>query len=176
MTRSWAWSVLLCLIAVAVPATASAQAIQALGVFEARCGVCHTKPSDERTPTRESLRSRTPEAILDAITTGSTAVNADGLSDTQKRMLAEYITARPLGTAQAGQAWAMRNQCAAKPLGNPLTGPSWNGWGADPGNSRFQPADAARLTAEQVARLKLKWAFGFPNGASAFGQPAVAGG
>jgi polyvinyl alcohol dehydrogenase (cytochrome) len=27
-----------------------------------------------------------------------------------------------------------------------------------------------------VPKLKLKWAFGFPNGASAFGQPAVAGG
>ena len=119
---------------------------------------------------------RTPEAILDAITTGSMALNADGLSDTQKRMLAEYITDRPLGAAQAGQASAMKNHCAAKPLGNPLTGPSWNGWGADPGNSRFQPAAAARLTAEQVPRLKLKWAFGFPNGASAFGQPTVAGG
>lgn len=167
---------LLCFVGLAVPNIASAQAIQALGLFESRCGVCHTKPADDRTPTRESLRARTPEAILDAITTGSMAVNADGISDTQKRMLAEYITDRPLGAALAGQASAMKNQCAAKPLGNPLTGPSWNGWGADPGNSRFQPAAEARLTAEQVARLKLKWAFGFPNGASAFGQPTVAGG
>jgi polyvinyl alcohol dehydrogenase (cytochrome) len=167
---------LLCFAGLSVPDLASAQAIQMLGLFEARCGVCHTKPADDRTPTRESLRARTPEAILDAITTGSMAVNADGISDAQKRMLAEYITDRPLGAAQAGQASAMKNHCAAKPLGNPLTGPSWNGWGADPGNSRFQPAVAARLTAEQVPRLKLKWAFGFPNGASAFGQPAVAGG
>ena len=167
---------LLCFVGLAVPNIASAQAIQALGLFESRCGVCHTKPADDRTPTRESLRARTPEAILDAITTGSMAINAEGISDTQKRMLAEYITDRPLGAAQAGQASAMKNQCAAKPLGNPLTGPSWNGWGADPGNSRFQPAAAARLTAEQVPRLKLKWAFGFPNGASAFGQPTVAGG
>jgi polyvinyl alcohol dehydrogenase (cytochrome) len=176
MTRRRAGSVLLVFAALSVPHSASAQAIQMLGLFEARCGVCHTKPADDRTPTRESLRARTPEAILDAITTGSMAVNADGISDAQKRMLAEYITDRPLGAAQAGQASAMKNHCAASPLGNPLTGPSWNGWGADPGNSRFQPAAAARLTAEQVPRLKLKWAFGFPNGASAFGQPAVAGG
>jgi polyvinyl alcohol dehydrogenase (cytochrome) len=155
---------------------AFAQAIQALGVFEQRCGVCHTKPADDRTPTRESLRARTPEAILDAITTGSMKVNADGLTDAQKRMIAEYITDRPLGAALAGQASAMLNRCAAKPLGNPLAGPSWNGWGADEGNSRFQPAAAAGLTAASVPKLKLKWAFGFPNGSSAYGQPAIAGG
>jgi len=163
-------------MALALPAAAAAQAIQALGTFEARCGVCHTKPADDRTPTRESLRARTPEAILDAITTGSMAVNATGLTDAQKRMLAEYITDRPLGAALAGQASAMKNRCTATPLGNPLTGPSWNGWGVDEGNSRFQPAAAARLTADQVPKLKLKWAFGFPNGASAYGQPTVAAG
>jgi polyvinyl alcohol dehydrogenase (cytochrome) len=103
-------------------------------------------------------------------------VNADGLTDTQRRMIAEYITDRPLGAALAGQASAMPNRCASQPLGNPLVGPSWNGWGADEGNSRFQPAAAAGLTAESVPKLKLKWAFGFPNGSSAYGQPAIAGG
>src|SRR4029077_6762513 len=83
---------------------------------------------------------------------------------------------RPLGAAANGQASAMPNRCAAKPLGNPLNGHGWNGWGADEGNSRYQPAAAARLLADQVPNLKLKWAFGFPNGSSAFGQPAIAGG
>ena len=160
----------------ATATSARAQAIQALGMFEQRCGVCHTKPADDRTPTRESLRQRTPEAVLDAITTGSMKVNADGLTDTQKRMIAEYITDRPLGSALAGQASAMPNRCPSKPLGNPLAGPSWNGWGADEGNSRFQPAAAAGLTAGSVPKLKLKWAFGFPNGSSAYAQPTIAGG
>src|SRR5262245_3966554 len=159
------------------PAAASAQAIQALGLFEQRCGVCHTKPAaDSRAPDRDSLRQRTPEAILDAITTGSMKVNADGLTERQMRMLAEYITERPLGSALAGQASAMPNRCAAKPLGDPLAGPAWNGWGADGANTRFQAAGAAGLRAEQVPNLKLKWAFGFPNGSSAYGQPTMAGG
>ena len=60
---------------------AEAQAIQALGVFEQRCGTCHTKPAaDSRAPDRDSLRQRTPEAILDALTTGSMKVNAEGLT------------------------------------------------------------------------------------------------
>ena len=154
---------------------ARAQAIQALGLFEQRCGSCHTKPAaDSRAPDRDSLRQRTPEAILDALTNGSMKTNAEGLTDAQKKMLAEYITERPVGAALAGQASAMPNRCAAKPLGNPLTGPVWNGWGVDEGNSRYQPA--AGLTPAQVPKLALKWAFGFPNGTSAYGQPTIAGG
>jgi polyvinyl alcohol dehydrogenase (cytochrome) len=157
-------------------APASAQAIQALGLFEQRCGVCHTKPTDGRTPDRDSLRQRTPEAVLEALTNGSMKVNAEGLSVTAKKMLAEYITERPIGAALAGQASAMPNRCAVKPLGNPLAGPAWNGWGADAGNTRYQPAAAAGITAAQVPSLTLRWAFGFPNGTSAYGQPTVAGG
>ncbi len=168
---------LLSLCVAAWPASASAQAIQALGIFEQRCGSCHTKPAaDSRAPDRDSLRQRTPEAVFDALTTGSMKVNAEGLTDAQKRMIAEFITERPLGAALAGQASAMPNRCASKPIGALLTGPGWNGWGVDAGNTRFQPAAAAGLTADQVPKLKLKWAFGFPNGTSAYGQPAIAGG
>src|SRR5947207_2589928 len=35
-------------------------------------------------------------------------------------------------------------------------GPSWNGWGAGPANTRFQAADQAGITAAQVPNLKLK--------------------
>src|SRR4029079_1919834 len=168
---------LLSLCVSAWPASASAQAIQMLGVFEQRCGSCHTKPAaDRRVPDRDSLRQRTPEAVYDALTTGSMKVNAEGLTDAQKKMIAEFITERPLGAALAGQASAMPNRCANTPMGALLAGPAWNGWGVDGGNPRFQPAAAAGLTADQVPKLKLKWAFGFPNGTSAYGQPAIAGG
>src|SRR5262245_22191161 len=56
------------------------------------------------------------------------------------------------------------------------TGPAWNGWGVTSANTRFQPADAARLSAADVPRLKLKWAFGFPDTNEASAQPAVVGG
>ncbi len=102
-----------------LPRPAAAQAIQMLGVFEQRCGTCHTKPAaDSRAPDRDSLRQRTPEAILDALTTGSMKVNAEGLTDRQKQLIAEFITERPLGSALAGQASAMPNRCAPKPLGD----------------------------------------------------------
>jgi polyvinyl alcohol dehydrogenase (cytochrome) len=53
---------------------------------------------------------------------------------------------------------------------------AWNGWGVDVRNSRFQTAAQARLTASDVSRLRLKWAFGFDGATVAFSQPAVASG
>jgi polyvinyl alcohol dehydrogenase (cytochrome) len=66
--------------------------------------------------------------------------------------------------------------CPAKPLGNPLAAPMWNGWGADIVNSRFQPAAGAGLTPADVPKLAVKWAFGFPAPEFAAGQPVVVGG
>src|ERR1700758_3203414 len=54
--------------------------------------------------------------------------------------------------------------------------PHWNGWGVDSSQRRFQSAEMAQLAAEDVPRLKLKWAFGFPGANFAFAQPTVMGG
>src|SRR5437016_12045655 len=43
-------------------------------------------------------------------------------------------------------------------------------------NARFQSAEAAGLTANDVPRLKLKWAFGYPGASSGGTQPVVVGG
>ena len=53
--------------------------------------------------------------------------------------------------------------------------PSWNGWGIDLTNSRFQNPKAAGLTAAEVPKL-IKWAFGYPGVTTAFGTPTVFGG
>lgn len=57
-----------------------------------------------------------------------------------------------------------------------LKGPRWNGWGVDTSQSRFQPKEAAQLAAKDVPRLKLKWAFGFPDEVRSIAQPSVVGG
>ncbi len=72
----------------------------------------------------------------------------------------------------------MPNQCASQSSDTPFTGADvWNGWSPDVGNSRFQSAEAAGLTPDQVPNLTLKWAFGYPGGVSAStGSPTVVGG
>src|SRR5262249_53906091 len=84
---------------------------------------------------------------------------------------------RPMGTDEAGDMKKMTNPCPSNPLmADPAAGASWNGWGAGAGNARFQSANAAGLTANQVRTLKLKWAFGVPKAAEMHSQPTVASG
>jgi len=52
---------------------------------------------------------------------------------------------------------------------------NWTGWSPTFSNTRFQPAEAARLTPSQIFQLKFKWAFGFPSDITAFGAPTIQG-
>ena len=72
---------------------------------------------------------------------------------------------------------ALSNPCSRNSsLGDWQQEPSWNGWGAGLTNARYQAATGARLTAQKVPKLKLKWAFGFPGSKTMNGQPTVVGG
>lgn len=159
------------------PAPQSAGTESGFAVFQQRCMGCHGNPNVERAPAPAAIREMPPEKIYDALTTGVMKGQGASLSDDQRRMVATFMSGRPLGSLQEGDAKQMPNQCASNPpLANPAAGPAWNGWGVDLTNGRFQTAKAAGLTPAQVPNLKLKWAFGYPNGLSAFGQPSVVSG
>ena len=148
-----------------------------ISAFERECTKCHGNAAVDRAPSPAAIRQMPPERIYAAITTGIMQSQAANLTDEQKRRLAEYMGGRPLGSAALADASQMPNRCAAgAALPDPSKGPAWNGWGVDAHNTRFQSAEAAGLTIAQVPNLKLKWAFGFPLGVSAFGQPSVAAG
>lgn len=118
-----------------------------------------------------------PEKIFDALTSGTMQAQSQGLTDDQKRIVAEFMSGRPLGSGNQGDARNMPNKCPSNPtLTDPARGPAWNGWGAGLSNTRFQSARAAGLSAADVSRLKLKWAFGYPTGVSSNGQPTIASG
>ncbi|HJT87433.1 MAG TPA: PQQ-binding-like beta-propeller repeat protein [Bryobacteraceae bacterium] len=71
----------------------------------------------------------------------------------------------------------MPNRCASTAVAADWsTQPAWNGWGAGITNARFQTESGARITPDQVSRLKLKWAFGFPGAKAVYGQPTVVAG
>ena len=52
--------------------------------------------------------------------------------------------------------------------------PAASGWGITPENTRHIGAADAQLSAADLPRLELKWAFAFPNAQRARSQPAVA--
>jgi polyvinyl alcohol dehydrogenase (cytochrome) len=145
-------------------------------IFGNYCENCHGNPKVDSAPAPAMLKQMTPERIYAALTTGSMAANARELTDQQKRDIAEWVGGRKLGATASGDAQTMPNRCASNPPIRDLTSaPAWNGW-SDINNTRFQPANAAGLSAASVERLHLKWAFGVPAAASVYGQPTVADG
>ena len=51
----------------------------------------------------------------------------------------------------------------------------WSGWGGNKKGSGFQTNDQSGLALKDIPRLKLKWAFGFPNSSMVRSQPAILG-
>jgi polyvinyl alcohol dehydrogenase (cytochrome) len=148
-----------------------------IGTFQQHCMGCHGNPNVPQAPSPDTIRQMPPERIYDALTTGVMKPQGESLTDDQKKMLATFLSGRPLGSMLEGDAKSMPNHCATNPpLADPSAGPEWNGWGNDPANTRFQGAAGAGLPASDVPNLKVKWAFGYPTGLSAFGQPSVVSG
>ncbi len=142
-------------------------------LFAAHCATCHDG-NDARAPALDAMRGRAPQAIVDALTSGSMRYQGLPLSGAERRTLAEYVSGRRLRGSVTGAALGRCERPA--PLRDPFTGPNWLGWSPTVRNAHFQPAAQAGLTADQVPRLKLKWAFGFVDATSAWAQPTVAGG
>jgi len=144
-------------------------------LFAEKCAICHGSPLVERAASLAVLKKLTPEAVYRELTTGTMSVQGSDLMDDTKRALAEFLGDRNFGATEIGDAKRMPNQCPVNPPIN-LAAPSFNGWGNDLGNTRFQPAKAAGLAAADVPNLKLKWAFGIPGATSIYGQPTVVSG
>jgi polyvinyl alcohol dehydrogenase (cytochrome) len=144
-------------------------------IFQSACAACHDAPADgaqaRNAPNLEALRRFTPEAILNALVNGKMRIQGTPLGEGDRRAVAEFLGGRALRTTPAGSSVT---RCATVP---PFTGPAstgdWNGWGNGPGNTRF--AQAGGLTAKDLPKLKLKWAFGYADATSARAQPALVG-
>ncbi len=160
---------------VLVPAApARAQAPDGDAVFQRACATCHGNPANPRAPSREALAQVAPESILISLTTGPMFQQGSQLSIDEKRAVATFLAGRAPGTPVPASTVG-RCTTAAAPLTLTSLNGGWNGWGAGIQNTRFVPAEVAGLSAADVPRLRLKWAFGFAGVSSARGQPAVFG-
>ena len=168
------WISSLCVSAGLFSAQAYAQDGGAL--FKTYCAVCHEAAGNAQAPNREALSRMAPEQILQAMEKGTMKAQAAERSRVQRHVLAEYLSGKPFASEPAIIPASAFCGNTAEPFRASLTGPSWNGWGAGITNARFQSGDAAAMTARDVPRLKLAWAFGLPGASSGGTQPVVAGG
>ena len=155
-------------------------------VFQKTCATCHSslKTADTgatgpgiRALPLELLTRFAPEAILNTLTNGKMQAQAASLNPEERRAVAAYAAGRDFGPTVAPPENLQTNLCTEQlVMSDPHSGPSWNGWGNGPTNTRYQPKAQGKLTAADLPRLQLKWAFGYANVMSARPQPTVAGG
>jgi polyvinyl alcohol dehydrogenase (cytochrome) len=161
-------------------------------VFRKACAACHVGlvqmgpmaginpmggAGATHAPPREFLHTFPPEAVLNALTNGKMQAQGAALTPAERRAVAEYVTGRPLGAKPLDPGIEAGKSCpASPPMSDPERGPGWNGWGNGVTNTRFQTRERGGLTAADLPRLELKWAFGFANVVTLRTQPAVAGG
>jgi len=170
---------LACLIGPAIATHALAQqptggAPDGAAIFEASCATCHRADNPDA-PARAVLGQMTPEAIMSALTTGQMRAQGAALSEAQRRAVSTFLSGRSLAgdTAPA----VVVNRCASSPATTDPNAPGgWNGWGNGLANTRYQPASTGGLTAADLPRLKLKWAWGYANITAPRAQPTLAGG
>ena len=142
-------------------------------IYKQHCAMCHESPQG-RTPSVDTLRAMSNAAILRALETGVMREQAKDLSGQERSAVAQYLhgdsargaTATPTTSANCSAGGTVAN----------YSGPSWNGFGANLANTRFQSKDAAGLSAADVPKLRLRWAFSLGDVTMARGQPVVVAG
>ncbi len=140
-------------------------------IYRERCAGCHELVSP-RIPPREALTRMPAARILRTLDFGAMMNIAYPLRRDEREAVAAF-----LGTAGVEPAPTAAAFCADRPgkIAKIADRPrvQWNGWSPTPSNTRFQSAEAAGLTIDQVRRLDLKWAFAFDGDIAAFAQPTV---
>ncbi len=156
-------------LALALSAAAFAQtpAPDGKALFAAHCAMCH-EGGDPRAPSLDTLKARPNESIMVALEAGVMRSQGGTMTAAERHAVADFLSPRTADQA------VRENPCApgAHHLPN-LTG--WNGWGVDLTNARFQTTAGAGLRAEDVPKLKVKWAFGIPYQVTVEAQPTVVG-
>jgi len=141
------------------------------GIFQSRCAACHTANSSAA-PALSMLQFMSPAAIHQAVTHGAMRGQAAGLSDEERRQVAEYLThtrlnaapSRPPLMCKDGGGWFDSRK---RPIGN--------GWGIDAENTRLISEQQAGISIRDLRQMKLRWAFAFPDAERASAQPLVVG-
>jgi polyvinyl alcohol dehydrogenase (cytochrome) len=166
-----------------VQAQGSQPAPDGADVFKRACAACHAALGPEGPPPSalgpkalppDRLRIFTPEAILTALTSGKMQAQAAALTEAERRAVSEFASGQTFSAAAEARTNSLCKHNT--PMRDVASTPQWNGWGNGVTNVRYQPKEQGGLTAEDLPRLKLKWAFGYANMSSARAQPIVVGG
>ena len=163
-------------VVVALSLASSAVAQDGAALYKELCSSCHDTAVD-RAPSREALRAMNPQRILDAMEAGPMVAMTQLRTGAERRAIAEFASGRSFGTPFS-IAPTQKAMCTSGrgTFTMAAAAPAWNGFGQNASNTRFQSAAGARLSAADVPKLKLKWAFGLPGDVQSWAGITLAGG
>jgi polyvinyl alcohol dehydrogenase (cytochrome) len=136
-------------------------------VYKEYCAGCHDQ-TNLHVPHRDVLKQMTSARILRTLDFGLMMRIAYPMSRREREAVARF-----LGRQDPEPGLPTSAFCSDRGSLRGKTGENWNGWSPTAENTRFQAAEQARLTLNQVPQLKLKWAFGFSGDVTAFAAPTI---
>ena len=140
-------------------------------LYQVHCAACHSK-AVPRAPNLSFLKMLPGDMILHTLNEGAMQAMAAKLSEEEKQQVAEFIA----GSTQSKKQYPLL-MCEAEKAGfDYASHPFASGWGIDYRNTRFISSEVAQLDRKELPKLKLKWAFAYPNMIRARSQPTLVGG
>ena len=140
-------------------------------LYEQHCAQCHNA-SIPRAPHQSFLAMLPGDMILRSMTEGNMKPMAQDLSQQEMKDIAVFLAGSIDKKAEIAPV-----HCDAERTRFDFNQPPFaTGWGIDNENTRFIPAAVAQLPPQAVPKLKLKWAFAYPNSNRARSQPILVGG
>ncbi|MGA0558029.1 PQQ-binding-like beta-propeller repeat protein [Larkinella sp. VNQ87] len=140
-------------------------------VFATSCAACHQGNATIKAPSQAVLGIMTPRAILAALETGKMRTQAGNLTADERKAVAQWLTGRVL-KENALPSTAFTVFTLPKNRNGLVT---YSGWGGDLAGTGFRTEQQAGITPANVGKLRLKWAFAFPEATQMRCKPAVVG-
>ncbi|MDX2066972.1 MAG: PQQ-binding-like beta-propeller repeat protein [Haliscomenobacter sp.] len=137
-------------------------------IFLNTCANCHNSTSTLKTngPNIALLTGMSPRAIHSALSNGKMQAQGLALSDEERKAVAQWITKRPLVE------YTMPKE-AFTTFSLPPKAAYNSGWGGNLEGTGFNTQ--SNINASNVASLKIKWVFAFPDATQVRSKPAVVG-
>lgn len=137
-------------------------------LFKSHCLGCHNG-SVPRAPHQQWLELMSPRSLQQVLDEGVMAAQSQHLSKDQKKQVVSYLT---FGVEQDDRSPRYAPRCSNdKTEFDRSSLPPENNWGHD--TSRYVDAVSAGLSADKIDKLRLKWAYAYPDASRARSQPAV---
>lgn len=140
-------------------------------VYMASCNNCHKSEAGVGAPGYMILVQMPPRAILAALETGKMREQGKQLTEQQRKAVAQFVAGKPLVETKipddAYSAFSLPTGKQSQVI--------HSGWGGNLEGTGYRSAEQAGLSAETVGKLKLKWAFAFPDVNQVRSKPAIVG-